>query len=161
MKLIKKGKALADERKGKLIGVFGLVAVAMLLLTTTVYASGLIGQNTTNTTGVVANVNLGVYKDRSCTQGLTSIDWGTIYPGNSVTVQAYVRNQGTVNMTLQKALSNWNPSTASSYLSVNWNYTGQIITPSQVVHLGLTLVVSPNVKDVTAFSFNINMTCTG
>jgi hypothetical protein len=146
----------------KLRSIFLVVTCATILFATSAYASGLLSnQSVTPTTGVIANANLGLYKDRSCTQNLTSINWGTIYPASNVTATMYIHNQGTVNVTLQKATSNWNPSTASNYLSLNWNYTGQTIKPADTLHVTFTLAVSPNINSISTFSFNINVTSSG
>ena len=44
--------------------------------------------------GLVVAVNVGVYSDAACTLELTSIDWGSVYPGGSVSRTIYVKNTG-------------------------------------------------------------------
>ena len=36
------------------------------------------------TSGTIVGVNVGVYADSGCTQNLTSISWGSVYPGETV-----------------------------------------------------------------------------
>jgi len=43
-------------------------------------------------TGVVLAVNVGVFSDAGCSVNLTSIDWGSVYPGESVSRTIYVKN---------------------------------------------------------------------
>ena len=42
--------------------------------------------------GMVVAVNVGVYSDAGCTLNLTSIDWGSVYPGGSVPRIIHVKN---------------------------------------------------------------------
>ena len=44
--------------------------------------------------GLVVAVNAGVYSDAACTLNLTSIDWGNVYPGCSVSRTLCVKNIG-------------------------------------------------------------------
>ena len=44
--------------------------------------------------GLVVAVNVGVYSDAACTLNLTSIDWGSVYPGGSVPRTINVKNTG-------------------------------------------------------------------
>jgi len=58
---------------------------------------------------------------------------------------------------LSIATSNWAPSAALNYMTLNWNYSGQILNVGQVVPLELVLVVSPSVPGIIHFSFDIIM----
>ncbi|MDQ1279474.1 MAG: hypothetical protein QG670_736 [Thermoproteota archaeon] len=147
---------------GKFGNVLLIASVALIALATSTYATGLINyQNVTPTTGVISSQELGVYKDRQCTQNLTSISWGTLHPAGNAVAHMYIRNLGNLNLTLTNELSNWNPLAASNYLAVNWNYTGQVIKPSSVLHLAFTLTVSPNITNISTFKFNINIIAQG
>ena len=42
--------------------------------------------------GVVLAVNVGVFSDAGCSVNLTSIDRGSVYPGESVSRTIYVKN---------------------------------------------------------------------
>jgi hypothetical protein len=59
-------------------------------------------------TGLVVAVNVGVYSDAACTLNLTSIDWGNVYPGGSVSRTIYAKNTGNVPITLSRATIAWN-----------------------------------------------------
>jgi hypothetical protein len=63
--------------------------------------------------------------------------------------------------TLSKVAQNWNPSSASSYMTLNWNYAGQTLSVNQALQVRLTLVVSSTVSGITNFSFDIIITATG
>jgi hypothetical protein len=137
------------------------VAVLVLLATST-YAFGLLtSQQTLGTTGVTASVNIGLYLDSACTQNLTSIDWGIINAGENVTFTAYVRNQGNLNASLYKETSNWNPSNMSDYLTLSWDYAGQVLEPDAVLPAVFTLIASPTMEYLGSFSFDIVITSYG
>ena len=53
-----------------------------------------------------------LYRDRECTAPMTAIDWGTLYPGSTVTRTVYVRNEGDVDSLLQFDAVRWNPAEA-------------------------------------------------
>ena len=153
---------MTTEMKGSLKSVLLIATVATVLFGTSAYAFGLLtSRQTTQNTGVIASVNLGVYRNSSCTQNLTSIDWGIIYPGSSNIYHAYIRNQGTANMTLSKTEANWNPTNAQNYMTISWNYTGQVIKPNDKIHVAFNLAVSSSISSVSTFRFNINITSTG
>jgi hypothetical protein len=82
-------------------------------------------------------------------------------PGSNKTVTVYIRNEGNAVATLSEATQNWNPSTASSYMTLNWNYASQNLSVNQVLQTKLTLVVSPTVSGIMNFTFDITITATG
>jgi hypothetical protein len=57
--------------------------------------------------------------------------------------------------------ANWNPSTASNYITLTSDYGGQTIGVAAVIVVKLTLSVSASTTGITAFSFNINMVASG
>jgi hypothetical protein len=99
---------------------------------------------------------VGVYWDADCTNRVTSIDWGTLYPGQTASKLIYIRNEGNVSMTLSLATENWNPPEAANYISLSWNYDGRTLRPGDVIPVTLYLSVSPNIPStITSFSFDI------
>jgi len=137
--------------------VFGAVAASIfgtiLSLTQT--------DRTIPNTGSVKGIGVGIYWNSACTNKTSSINWELMEPGSNKTVTVYVRNEGNVAATLSKATQNWNPSTASSYITLNWNYNGQTLSVNQVIPIQLTLLVSPNISGITSFSFDLTITATG
>lgn len=109
-----------------------------------------------NTVSVnVASVVIGVYWDTRCTSPVTSIDWGTLYPGETKSKLIYVRNEGVGRVTLTLETRNWQPPEAEKYISVSWDYNGRSINPGEVISINLFLSVSPNISGITDFSFDI------
>jgi hypothetical protein len=133
------------------IAVMGIIVSAL---------GALVASRTISSTGNVTAVGVGVYSDSSCTTALSTINWGTQSPGATTTYTIYVRNEGNVAVTLGMTTANWNPSSASSYISLSWNKQGTVLSAGSVVQAVLTLSVSSSVSGVTSFSFDITITGT-
>lgn len=116
---------------------------------------------TVSSAGSVKGIGVGIYWDSSCNNRVSSITWGVLEPGSNKTVTVYVRNEGNAVTTLSKSVQNWSPSTASSYMTLNWNYAGQTLSVNQVLQVKLTLVVSSTISGITSFGFDITVTATG
>jgi hypothetical protein len=70
----------------------------------------------------------------------------------------YIRNEGTAAVTLSKSLSNWNPSSLSSYLTLSWNYGNQALNPSTSLAITLSLTVASNTPATSSFGFDTIIT---
>ena len=121
----------------------------------------LTSQRAIPSTGVVLAVNVGVYSDDGCRVNLTSIDWGSVYPGDSVSRTLYVKNTGNVPVTLSMAASGWSSSVAEGQLVVSWDRESISLSVGQSVAASLTLKVSSTVHDVSVFSVNVVITGSG
>ena len=86
---------------------------------------------------------------------MSNVDWGKVGPGGSVTKTVYLRNEGNSEVTLSLSTASWSPANARDYISLSWNYGGQIIAPNQVVQITLTLSVSNSINGITDFYFDI------
>ena len=112
-------------------------------------------------TGSMRGIGVGIYWDSSCTNRTYSISWGSLDPGSSKTATVYIRNEGNTAATLSKAVQNWNPSGASNYMTLSWNYSSQVLSANQVLQVRLTLTVLSTVSGITDFSFDLTITATG
>lgn len=145
------------------------VAGATLTLVAYVLALSLVGQvlsavqtsRTVSNAGTVKTVGVGVYWDNECTNMLSSVDWGTLEPGSSENVSCYIRNEGSSVSTLSMYTSNWNPSNASGYMSLSWDYGGQSIDVDEVVQVTFTLSVDAGIEGITSFRFDITIVGSG
>jgi hypothetical protein len=133
-----------------LVGVVGIALVAGLLT----------ASRTVPNSGNVKAVGVSVFWDSGCTNSTSSINWGLLEPNTSKSYTIYVKNNGTVGVALSMAASGWNPSNASSYLTLSWNCTGYGLSHGNVVAAYLTLSVLPNISGITSFSFDITITGT-
>jgi hypothetical protein len=124
-----------------------IIALAATSIFLTLVTAGMIATQTIPSNGTVTTVNVGVYTDDQCTQNCTSINWGAIYPGNSTSTTVYVKNTGTVPITL-----------SMTYLNLTWNRQGEILAAGASVSANLNLTAASDTGDLTDFSFNIVIT---
>ena len=108
-----------------------------------------------------STISLGLYSNSACINELSSVTWGQLTRGTTKTQTIYVRNEGKNPITLAKGLTNWNPQTASSYITLNWNYTNQAVNSGSVVAVTLTLTVSSSAPTITSFTFSTVITASG
>jgi hypothetical protein len=140
--------------------LIALIATGILL--TLVTSGALLSTQQVPSSGTVSAVNVGVYIDSGCTNNCTSISWGNIAPGGTATYTVYVRNEGSVPMTLSMTTSSWNPSAANGPITLTWNRANYNLTAGASVSATLTLTVSSSISSsITSFSFNIVITGTG
>lgn len=93
-----------------------------------------------------------VYKDENLTQLLTHIDWGTLYTGETKTIIAYIKNNVDTTFNLTMHTEEWQPSLASEYISISWNYTLFLIYPNEVKPVEFIIHVSEFIVGITDFS---------
>jgi hypothetical protein len=117
--------------------------------------------NTVSSVGTIKGIGVGIYSEYACTNRVTSINWGVLEPGANKTITLYVRNEGNAVATLSQTTQNWNPTAASSYLTLRWNYAGQTLSVNQILQVKLTLILSSTVTGITNFGFDIVITSTG
>jgi hypothetical protein len=138
------------------------VALTAICVFGVIVASGvLVTQQSFTTTGILATANLGLYTDSACTQGLVSVDWGTITPGSSVSRTIYVKNLGSTQVTLSFSISNWIPAAANGPVAFSWNREGATLGAGQVTSATITLSVSSGASGFTIFNANAMITGTG
>ena len=116
---------------------------------------------TLSSTGTIQTIGVGIYSDALCTNPVTAIPWGTLEPGSSQNFVCFIRSEGTGPSTLSMYTSNWNPSVASDYIDLSWDYGGQTLDPGDVIQVTFTLTVSASIEGVTSFSFDITIVGSG
>ncbi len=116
---------------------------------------------TLHSTGIVKGIGVGIYWDSGCTSKVTSIDWGLAEPGTIQNKTVYIKNEGNANVTLTLQTSNWNPTNATTYISLGWTYNNQTILVNQVIQVTLRLTIASNITGITTFSFDIIVTAVG
>ena len=140
-----------------------IIAIAATGLFLTLLTSGLLlsSQTVPSNGTVLSTVNVGVYNDQACTQNCTSISWGTLAPGNSTIRTVYVKNTGTLPITLSMSVTDWNPPEANGPIALSWNRQDAMLNASQWIDATLTLTILPSIdSSITNFSFNITITGT-
>ena len=109
----------------------------------------------------IKGIGTGIYWDQACLNKTYSLNWGTIASGSSSNLTVYVRNEGKSAVSLSLSTTDWAPSSASSYISLSWNYTNQALKTNQVIPIELTLTVSPTIDGVTDFNHVTTITAIG
>ena len=137
-----------------------VLAVAMTGIVVSALAASLLSSyQTVPNAGDVKAVGVGVYWDSDCTDNVTSIDWGFLEPGATADVTVYIENEGNVPVVLGMTTDNWDPTSASDYMTLSWNRESHVLNPGSVQAI-LTLSVSSEIDGVTNFSFDITITGT-
>ena len=156
--MIRRGNKTLQTKKT----VLGLAVVFAVAGFTTLLVSGaLLTSVTVKTSGILASANLGVYSDSACTQSLGPFSWGTVSPGSSVTKTFYVKNLGSIPLTLSLSVTNWNPTTANGPIALSWNREGTTLAANQVTIATLTLTVSSSAGSFTTFGADAVVSGTG
>ena len=154
---------VAFERSELAVAIAAL-ALIMYTLTLTVVsqvASPQVTEKTFSNAGSVKAIGVGIYWDENCTSEVSSINWGIIEPGSNENVTIYIRNEGNSVASLSMETSNWNPSNASNYITLSWDYGGLSINPEEVLRVTFTLSVSASIEGITSFSFDITIVGSG
>lgn len=135
--------------------VVALILVA-IALTATTYGAISVNQSLTTNGSINVTPNLGIYSNSALTTSLSTIDWGTITPGNNQTRIVYLKNTGIgTSLTLSISTSSWNPIAANGPLTVSWDKEGARLVPGQSTAAVITLSSSSSIVDVTTFSVQI------
>ena len=141
--------------------IISLVLVA-LALTMTTYSAINVSTNINSSGSIItSSPNIGAFSDSACTTAVTSVNWGSLAAGGTATQTVYVKNTGTAPMTLSLATSNWNPASASTYITVSWNQQGVQLAAGQSVAATITLTVSPSITGIASFSDTMTISGTG
>jgi len=151
-----------ERKEGIVVGAAAalvLYTLALVALGPVVYSA--LTNRTISNTGSVEGLGVGVYWDQSCTNTTSSINWGILEPGTNKNVTVYIKNEGNSAFTLAKTTSNWSPSNAVNYITLDWNYGGQTLSVNQVIPVKFTLSVSSSITGITNFSFDITITANG
>ena len=142
------------------ISIIALILVAVALTATT-YGAISVNKSLSTNGSITVTPNLGLYSDSNCTLSLSTIDWGTITPGNNQTRTVYVKNTGTgTSLTLSISASSWNPSNANGPITISWDQGGTRLTPGQSTVAVIKLTSSSSIVDVSNFSVQILITGT-
>jgi hypothetical protein len=138
-----------------------VIAIAALLASmAVVYALTSVSVRLGNVVSVKA-LGVGVYWDSGCNQTALSISWGLTDSGAVKNVTVYIRNEGNTPVTFSLHTDNWNPANAANYISLGWSYSGQTVSPNQVLAVTLSLSISPNIKEITSSSFTTTISAIG
>ncbi len=149
-------KSVLELEKAKL----GLCLVALICVCLTVGAvigMTLVQYRISGAGNIQLPPKINVYSDAACTVPVTSVDFGTFAPGDTVNRTLYLRNEGGITGTYSLATSNWNPPIASQFLGLSWDYAGASVSPGTVTKVILHLHASTSLTSetgITNFGFD-------
>jgi hypothetical protein len=110
-------------------------------------------------TGRSQSPYFGCYNDSQCNSALSSIDWGELSPGESVSYSFYVQNQADSALTgLSCQMLEVVPENADKFLSLDYSVSSKSLSKNEFTEVDLTLKVDPNIHDITEFSFDVLVT---
>jgi len=135
-----------------------VLVIAVITMVTGLAVAVLVASQTISNTGNVKAVGVGVYWDGSCNNEVSSIDWGDLEPGATIDKTIYVKNEESITVVLSMTTDNWNPVSASSYITLSWNRENYVLNSGSVVQAVLTLSVSSSISGITNFSFDMIIT---
>jgi hypothetical protein len=139
------------------MGTFLTIAIVGMVITA---VGAFVATRTISNVGSLKAVGVDVYWDSSCTNIVSSINWGELEPGYDKQVTVYIKNKGTVPLRLSMTVNNWNPPSASTYMTLSWNCEGYVLGAGSVISTVITLSVSSSISGITSFSFDIIITGT-
>ncbi len=135
-----------------------MVAVASVAVVLTALVAGLMTANRTlPTSGTITTIGLEAYTTRACTTRMTSVDWGALAPGGSVTRTVYLKNNGTTSENLSCTYDGWTPASASNYITVTWNCSGYSLASGGVTGATFILTVSSSITGISSYSLNLRI----
>ena len=104
----------------------------------------------------VETLNVGVYWNAECTDKVEFLDWGTLTPGSDRRVRLYLRNEELdTSCYMTFWTTEWNPSEAKQYLTLQWNYDARSVPRSRIVQVDLEISVPKDIAGITDFSFTL------
>ena len=108
-----------------------------------------------SSSGTVKAINVEIYWDQGCSQIVENVDWGLAEPGDTVSKAIYIKNSGNAPLTLGLSYSDWVPTEAGDFITLEWDQEGSTINAGGIQQADLTLTISYDITGVTDFSFNI------
>jgi hypothetical protein len=139
-----------------------LVIIAAIAITSIAIVGAMLSiTRTVQNRGNIKAIGVNVYWDQACTNETASVPWGQLEPNSTVNNTIYIKNNGTAPCTLAASYGNWNPPTASLYISPSWNCTSYVLNNGTIVGAFLTLTISPSITGIQNFSYDMNITGTG
>jgi len=138
-----------------------LTAMAIIIVTVLLISETIFGQFSSirliGSRGKVTVVGVGVYWDPNCTSPVYSMDWGKVEPNSVKNVTVFIRNEGNEPANLFLNTTNWNPTNASDYITLTWNYDGHTLNPQETTKATLTLSIAQTTSGIKDFTFDIIM----
>lgn len=98
----------------------------------------------------VGGIGAGIYWDENCDNPITNMSWGkiSINPLQSniyKNITIYIKNESNRPITLKMNITDLNPPSIKKYISIKWNYEGNILQQNEIFKIKLTLALNANI----------------
>jgi hypothetical protein len=147
-----------------------IIVVAAVTLFLSAAISIILNNNTSITLPSIANLHtIGVkaYWDPNLQNQTSSIQWGTVYTGQSYNVTLYLHSISNVPTVLEMTVTNWTfintnntiaagPAGSTPYLNLTWNYDNSTLNPKGTIRTTITLTTDSSSAFIT-FLINNNI----
>jgi len=105
--------------------------------------------------GRIRAIGVQVFVDEALTTVLDEVNWGTLSPGETRSVNAWIKNTGNDAQKLVMWTESWEPVAAQNSITLNWDYGNEWIPAGASIPVTFTLNVDSGIFDVDSFSFDI------
>lgn len=105
--------------------------------------------------GKIIGIGVGIYAGPDTTIVVSEVNWGNLTPGEVKNITVYMRNEGTIPVTLSMVTESWDPPSAEIFISLAWDYDGRELAVDAIIPVVFTLTVSPDVTGIYDFTFNV------
>ncbi len=136
------------------------IAVAAIILITLISFPSISLVVNAKSNNSIKTVNIDVYSDSKCTQQLTSLNFGNIDSGVTLTKTIYIKNTGNSPMSLSMTTIDWTPIVAELSIDFSWNRNNYVLPGGKSVSAEVTLIVAPNTEGFTDFDLTLTFTGT-
>jgi len=136
-----------------------LTVIAVVIVVVLFASESILGQLSSlrliGSRGKLTVLGVGVYWDANCSSPIYSLDWGRVELGSLKNITVFIRNEGNEPSTLFLNTTNWNPSNASNFIRLSWDYNGSIIPSQQTTKVTLMLSIAQTAEGIKDFTFDI------
>lgn len=100
------------------------------------------------------------YWDVTGTSLVTNVEWGQLEPGETSTVQFWIKNEGTTDLycVIVWDSATWQPPNAEQFFTLSWNYGENPLSPNRARRVTLSLLVNEDISGIEEFSFDMMIT---
>ena len=102
-----------------------------------------------------------VYFDDGLVTEAKNLDFGSLQPGSTSTLNLWVKNYGPDLVVLTLSTTNWSPANAGESMLVAWDREGESIVGNAVLSCAISLQVYENITLSSISSFSFDTTVSG
>ena len=138
-----------------------IILTAVILAALLATLVGLQYIRTISSSGRIKSIGCEVYWDAALTNPVSSVNWGTLAPGENKDIATYIKNTGNAPAKLTLGVQNFVPAIAANYINLYWNYNNSTIPEGIGIPVVFTIDISPTITGITSFSFDIVVIASG